>query len=335
VLGAACAFAGCFDFGKALSDCHAQGRCDDGGAPSNGGGAGGSAATGGGTSAGGGTATGGGVETVPFTGPGFCNDGGVCWEWPVPTGSDWESVYVAAPNDIWAVGTVGLMAHYDGTRFVPFDAQALTGAPPQLFLGFGLIRGFATDDIWLLGLGTPLLHYNGTSWLPVSLGGATATNPHQCFGVDGLAHDQVWVSCEEKLWLGSPSGLYEVVSDAGDCDWLLADDAGVSCVFTQSGSPSTILHVDGSHNVVDVTPADGASLRAGVRLSNGDVWVGGGNNGPYLAKRGTDGGFTSVAPPMNCTNSVVALAEETDGGVLLVCDDNGIVGLDSTTACSA
>jgi hypothetical protein len=57
----------------------------------------------------------------PTTPPPSCAPGILCWSNPKPQGNPIKSLWAVAPNDVWAVGDVGLMLHYDGTEWRKVD----------------------------------------------------------------------------------------------------------------------------------------------------------------------------------------------------------------------
>ncbi|MDP3153569.1 MAG: hypothetical protein Q8N23_12905 [Archangium sp.] len=89
-------FAACADIDEALA------RRLDGGLIGGGGGA-----IGGGT--GGGTGGGNASEGA------ICRNG-FCWEYPLPQGNDLKAVWGKSASDVWMVGSVGTVLHWNGTR---------------------------------------------------------------------------------------------------------------------------------------------------------------------------------------------------------------------------
>jgi hypothetical protein len=332
VVGAACALVGCFDFEKALSNCHSQGRCADGGTTAGGGGGGGTASGGGVGNNGGGTSGGGGSAT-PASGPGFCADAGICWELPVPTGQSWRSVYVAAPGDVWGVGELGLLVHFDGGTLQPVDALGLTGYSPALANGFQSVWGTGPNDIWVTGDGYPLLHYDGGAWGPVAVGMNPEGAPQHCYGIDvDPRTGQVWVSCNGTIYHGSPAPTTDLNATTVYCSVLLVDDAGVTC-----GTGTQLLHADVTGSLKDVTPpgVNTPVMLAGHRLANGELWTGGSYFSgmtwlPLLARRTGTTTWQTLNPPVGCGGQVVGLAEDADGGLVVACDNGLVAPLNGT-----
>ena len=57
------------------------------------------------------------------------------------------SVWGAAPNDVWAVGDLGAISHWNGTGW----SQVQVGTFPYLpFLK--KVHGSSADDVWAVGL---------------------------------------------------------------------------------------------------------------------------------------------------------------------------------------
>jgi hypothetical protein len=329
------ALAGCFDFSKALDDCHASGRCADGGV-AGGSAAGGGTATGGGTITGGGSATGGGSSAGGGLGdggfPGLCADD-VCWDRPRPTGVDWGQLYVAGPNDIWGIGQFGLLAHYDGQAFTSVDLTALTGGPAfDPDIAFWWVWGLSGQDVWATGNNVPLVHYDGTTWSAVRVGATPPGMSHGCSGIDGRSSNAVWVSCDGQLYLGGPSGVDPVPGypDGGlDCAIVLADDAGVVCSFRPGSQNYSVLQISLSGAVTDLRPAEDVTIEAMTRLPGGALWISGEAGGyPYLATRRADGGWQEVTLPMNCLYDIEGLTADVDGGLLYACDNGSVWSLD-------
>jgi hypothetical protein len=83
--------------------------------------------------------------------------GGLAWA-PIPgtTSVEPRSVWGRASNDVWAVGDVGRVFHFDGTAWRD-TAQALNGAPVASDTLFA-IDGRPSGEMWIGGQGTAL-HY--------------------------------------------------------------------------------------------------------------------------------------------------------------------------------
>jgi hypothetical protein len=74
---------------------------------------------------------------------------------------DIRSLFGFAPKDIWAVGTLGLIMHYDGTSWSQV-APATSMADPAMNLNS--VWGAAANDVWIVGDGNIILRYDGRNW---------------------------------------------------------------------------------------------------------------------------------------------------------------------------
>lgn len=92
--------------------------------------------------------------------------------------------YGFGPNDVYAVGESGAMAHYDGTSWTPID----TGTSEDLWGIFG----FSDSELWIVGgavdRGDPvLMKYDGTNFTSVEVrGDLNPTGARALFKVWGI-----------------------------------------------------------------------------------------------------------------------------------------------------
>jgi len=101
------------------------------------------------------------------------------------------SVWGSGPNDVWAVGTAGLILHYDGVRWETADLEAQDASSPFTLRGVWLER---PDDVWIVD-GARLRHSNGwtgpatTRWEFADTGSSAAV-PTSIRGKNG----RVWMA---------------------------------------------------------------------------------------------------------------------------------------------
>lgn len=76
-------------------------------------------------------------------------------------------VWMAAPDDVWAVGGdpfeqdgAGALLHYDGSAWSSVELPPLDRASRALFK----VWGTGPDDVFAVGDGGVILHFDGTSW---------------------------------------------------------------------------------------------------------------------------------------------------------------------------
>lgn len=72
-------------------------------------------------------------------------------------------VWASAPDDVFVVGSEGLILHFDGQVWSPMDS----GVNAQLFT----VSGRGPEDVWVVGGGASgvLLHYDGKAWTSQAL----------------------------------------------------------------------------------------------------------------------------------------------------------------------
>jgi hypothetical protein len=70
------------------------------------------------------------------------------------------------PNDLWAVGTFGTLAHWDGSAWT--DTHPANN--PDFIDGNAAVWGAAPNDVWTVGDLGAIAHWNGTGWSQVLVG---------------------------------------------------------------------------------------------------------------------------------------------------------------------
>ena len=99
---------------------------------------------------------------APWT-AGACDaDGhGWCVAYPRPTGTKLNRLWGSGPRDVWAVGEVGTILHYDGERWTRFPS----GTRDSLVA----ISGRGPGDAWAIGKNRTLLRLSGGAWKTVEM----------------------------------------------------------------------------------------------------------------------------------------------------------------------
>jgi len=142
--------------------------------------------------------------------PALCLDGW-CWEFPLPQGETIYAVSGTAPDDVWAVGTRGLVMHYDGTAW------------SREYVGRGwyhTVHAIARDDVWIGGYFNSLAHFDGASWT------VSALPPDPTYGE--LDVDAIFGFGPSDVWAGSYAGI---VAHFDGTTWALHTIAGSSNDF--------------------------------------------------------------------------------------------------------
>lgn len=173
---------------------------------------------------------------------------------PIPFGQqempNFFDVWGTAPDDIYAVGSAGLVMHWDGRSWsevvgvppVAFDLLSISGNRPD--------ETHPAGDIYVVGLGGTILHYDGVAWtqqgMPMDDGGvpmtrdlhAVATGAYgraTAVGVDALMID---TSDNGATWTMTAIPTQETLNGV----WMAPGGGGAVAV----GNLGTILQFDGS-----------------------------------------------------------------------------------------
>lgn len=103
-------------------------------------------------------------------------------------------------NDVWLVGDLGLIRHWDGTTMTSLDLP--DGIPQASLQG---VWATSSNDIWIVGDGALLLHYDGTQFKRIPVGGLAAVIPtfHKVWASDTT--QELWVVGDGVL-LGGKTG---------------------------------------------------------------------------------------------------------------------------------
>jgi len=90
-------------------------------------------------------------------------DGSAWSTYTPPSHETYYSVWGAAPNDIFAVGNLGVLRHFDGNAWTLMDS----GTTQTLQAVFGT----SGADVFAVGYGGTILRYDGAGWSPVRSNG--------------------------------------------------------------------------------------------------------------------------------------------------------------------
>ncbi len=244
--------------------------------------------------------------------PRQCTLNNFCLYSPLPFAVNWNGVWGAAANDIWAVGTSsgsgGVIAHFDGQAW-QYATTAGKVAPLSAVWGSG------PSDVWAVGLSGEIQHWNGTSWSR-----EVATTTSHLYAVWGSSASDVWIAGEMgtiRRWNGSQFGTvastgpsmgaaYRGIWGSGPNDvWLVGDNAWTwhynGTVGTQVANAMTtmpLLGVWGS-GPNDIWVTAGASGVGGLQHWDGSAWtvirVLGGSEPTYSSAWGSPSGQLWIA----------------------------------------
>jgi len=184
----------------------------------------------------------------------LCPQPGWCWENPRLQGSTQLKIWGSSPRDLWSVGAVGTILHFDGQSWVAtpsgtsesiqrifgvsggdlwavgtrgtvlrFREGSWTAVASPVTGNLNAVFGFAENDLWAVGANAAILHFDGQAWTAVT---PTGTPPA------GTVLNALWGSNSSDLWavgsngavlhydgrvwtLGSPIGTLNLQSIAG------------------------------------------------------------------------------------------------------------------------
>jgi hypothetical protein len=124
-----------------------------------------------------------------------CNETAWC---PVPTTVStrfgFSAVWGSSKNDVWAVGSGGTIAHYDGTNWKN------TSVPSDIVSTFHAVWGSSATDVWAVSMTDTIVHTNGftggnAAWVRVT----PAAKPDEA-----RAALSIWgTSAEDHLRIGT------------------------------------------------------------------------------------------------------------------------------------
>ncbi len=149
------------------------------------------------------TFCGAGVRANLCSGAVSCVDGW-CWENPLPQGNTLNAVWASGASDVWAVGEVGTLLHFNG--------QYWKTQPTPTRLDLFALHGTGAGDVWAVGEGGVVLHYDGVSWsidhvsdAGLALFAVSALPSGEVFA--GGAQGQVHVRSAAGAWSNASTGV--------------------------------------------------------------------------------------------------------------------------------
>ena len=133
-----------------------------------------------------------------------CSPAGWCWENPLPQGDGLSGIWGFGPDDVWMVGWLGTILHWDGVALSKFDWAGTDKILYDLW-------GAAPDDIWAVGSEGYLARYNGTSWSSRSSG-----TTYWMYAIWGFAGNDIWAGeASGKVNRYNGSGWTEIATGTG------------------------------------------------------------------------------------------------------------------------
>jgi hypothetical protein len=109
--------------------------------------------------------------------------GGWCWAHRRPFGVRLNRLWGSGPRDVWAVGELGAIIHFDGERW----ARVASGTTDSLVA----IAGRGPGDAWAIGKNRTLLRLSGGDWRPVEM--PKLENEEQLADLLVLSSGEAWI----------------------------------------------------------------------------------------------------------------------------------------------
>ncbi len=213
-----------------------------------------------------------------------------------PSGSKrLRGVWGAAADDVWVVGEDGTILHFDGAGWT----QDVTLTAEIL----RAVWGTSASNVWAVGEGGVLLHHDGTAWSDVS--GTIASGGADLQAIRGTAADDVWLAGDQIV--AHYTGTWSVVTVPDQREWRGVYPRGIDDVFLVGGGTGGkfVRHWDGVSWVEQVLPTTHGFNAVGAYA--GDEVVAVGNTGTIAHYKA---GRWLVAP----TDSTQSLYAVWDGG---------------------
>ncbi len=181
------------------------------------------------------------------------------WTLPLPQGDPFHGVWGSSSSDVYAVGDLGTVYHYNGSAWsqvaVP-TANHMRGA-----------FGFSASDVTIVGDAGTILHWNGSTWSAQSSGTANILR-----GVWGAAANDVYAMGDAGTLLHWNGSAWAAVTGApvGGVSMRAAWGTSGSDVFV-IGDAGTIVHWNGSAWLAQ--SSSGANLRGIWGAGGSDVYA--------------------------------------------------------------
>lgn len=116
-----------------------------------------------------------------------CSKDNWCWYTPLPQGNTLRAIWGRAADDIWAVGDLSTILHFDGGAWSGGGPSGLTAS--DLYA----VYGTSNSDVWAVGTNSGLIRYDGNSWKASPQSGAVPSgSPQSLRGIWGSAANDYW-----------------------------------------------------------------------------------------------------------------------------------------------
>ena len=245
-----------------------------------------------------------GPDAAP-TGPGcktakHCSAGKWCWDNPFPVGDRIHAIWGSGPTDVFFVGALGMVRHYDGKQWtterpVKLDLYGVWGNSPTEVYAVGAkgtvlrydgvywkaqgakttmdlygIWGDSSSNVWAVGQSNTVIRHDGTKW-DSATGPCTAQKDKDLRGVWGSDATNVYVAgcgTMASRWNGS---AWKLEHQAGADLQTVWGNSATEVYF--AGVGGTVLHYDGSSTwILQSKPSGFSQTLHGVWGSGTHTW---------------------------------------------------------------
>lgn len=134
----------------------------------------------------------------------------------VPSVPSLRALHAVSPSDVWAVGDLGTVLHWDGATW------SVVGAGFSSLSDLRAVHALGPNDVWIGGTGGAIRHFDGATWTDRSVSDDVVT---------------LWAAGPSDVWEGG-AALRHWTGTA----WSVPPSGGFSNIVTVVGStPSNVL----------------------------------------------------------------------------------------------
>ncbi len=239
-----------------------------------------------------------------------------------PVNKSLFGVFAIAPNDIWAVGSVGTVVHWDGQAWRTVISSVL--ASHDLYD----VWASGPKDVWVVGggrqtlVGGIALHYDGTTWTSVPNNAANDFN-----GIHGLSANEIYIVGDNstlggpgEFWRWNGTSLAKMSNSENGQLWRVFAVSSTE-IWAMGFQNTLIKHSGTSANYVSLT-----SIGATATTEFRHMWGTGSNNLFLVGSNGFAAHYTGTWSRMTqgaTTSTLYAVQGTTATGTVYALGNNG------------
>ena len=243
--------------------------------------------------------------SLPVSADTIVSPDGWGWQNPLPQGNQLFGVWAGSSSDVFAVGYIGTIIHYNGSSWSAMKSDTTN------YLAVTGVWGSSSSDVFAVGTYT-ILHYNGISWSAMSGGsgktlhGVWGTSSSDVFAVgssgtilhyNGSAWNPMTSGTSAQLmqvWGTSPSDVFAVGYSVGGSgngvilhydgsSWSPMSESTTQPLWDIWGSSPSDVFAAGSEDIFHYDGNDWSAMNSGYSMqgiwgsSSSDIFAIGGN----------------------------------------------------------